>query len=104
MNYKETINEQTYMYLLWELEEGRLKTKLLVPLFQFLINEGHVWNLQNFHAAYEVELIEEGMCVFGESSVRSAYGGYYPSRFEIEFNEPGSIEYQRKRGYDLIRI
>lgn len=104
MNYKETINEQTYMYLLWDFEEGRLETKLLVPLFQFLINEGHVWNLQNFYGAFAMELIEEGKCVFGESSIRSAYRGYYPSRYEIEADEPGSLQYQRKRGYDLIRI
>ena len=60
MNYKETINEKTFMHLLWEFEEGRLETKLLVPLFQFLINEGHVWNLQNFYGALAMELIEEG--------------------------------------------
>tara|TARA_Y100001978_G_C23678823_1_gene427910 strand:- start:674 stop:988 length:315 start_codon:yes stop_codon:yes gene_type:complete len=104
VNYKEVINEKTFMNLLWKLEAGKLEVNLLVPLFQFLINEGHVWNLQNFHARYAMELIEEGWCVFGKRSVRSAYGGYYPSRFEIEADEPGSLQYQRKRGYDLIRI
>ena len=104
MNYKETINEQTFMPLIWELEEGRLEKKLLVSLFQFLINEGHVWNLQNFYGAFAMELIEEGICVFGLIPIRSAYGGHFPSRFEIEADEPGSLQYQRKRGYDLIRI
>ena len=104
MNYKQIINDQTFMSLIWKYEEGRLEKKLLIPLFQYLINEGHVWNLQNFHAAYAIELIEEGVCVFGKSSVRSAYGGFYPSRFEIDADKPGSLEYQIKRGYDLIQI
>jgi len=51
-----------------------------------------------------MELIEEGICVFGLIPIRSAYGGHFPSRFEIEADEPGSLQYQRKRGYDLIRI
>ena len=92
------------MNLLCKLEAGRLESELLAPLFQFLINRGHVWNLQNFHAAFAVSLIEEGVCVYGTKSIRSAYGGYFPSRFEIKEDEPGSLKYQSLRGYELILV
>lgn len=104
MKYSKIINDSTYMSLLWKYEEGKLPSILFAPLFQFLINKGHVWNLQGFHGALAMDLIEEGICVFGVIPIRSVYGGYFPSRFQIEADAPGSLEYQRKQGYDLIRI
>ena len=100
---KTLINEQTWCHYLCKLEYGFLEEHLIGPLYQFMVNSGHVWNFQGFHRREAEYLIEEGIIVFGEKSFKNAYGYSFPSRYEVGDN-PGSLEYQKKQGYKYINI
>lgn len=85
-------------------ESGHLNLELVAPLFQFLTNQNIVWQIQGTHGSTAAALIDEGIIVFGEEPFRNAYGMAYPSRYELKEDEPGSLGYQKRRGYKLIKI
>ena len=90
------INENNWFPLLTMFEYGNLDLEMEAPLFQYLIDTGKVWNLQGHHGNHAVELIQDGICIFGEKPFKSAYGGVYPSRYELPQGVAGTIEYQKE--------
>ena len=95
-NKDQMINENNWFPLLTMFECGNLDIEMEAPLFQYLIDTGHVWNLQGYHQNFTIELIQDGICIFGEKSFKSAYGGVYPSRYELPQGAAGTIEYQKE--------
>jgi len=104
MKLNKIINKSTWFELLFMFESGHLNHELVAPLFQFLTNQNIVWQIQGTHGSTAAALIDEGMIVFGEEPFRNGYGMVYPSRYELTEDEPGSLGYQKRRGYKLIRI
>ena len=90
------INEDNWFGLITMFESGVLEVSLIQPLFQFIINTGHVWNLQGYHQSFAIELIQDGVCIFGEQRFTSAYGGIFPSRYDLPPGVAGTIEYQEE--------
>ena len=104
MQLNKIINKKTWFDLLCFYESGRLNVEFVAPLFQFLLDHNIVWQIQGYHGATAIDLIEEGVCVYGEEPFRNAYGMTFPSRHELHAEEPGTVEYQKNRGYNLIVI
>lgn len=102
---KTLINEQTWYHYLCKFECGFLEEHLIGPLYQFMVNSGHVWTLQGFHIRVAEDLIEEGIIVLGEKPFGNEYMKFcfIPSRYEVG-NNPGSLEYQKKQGYKYINV
>jgi hypothetical protein len=98
------MKKEEWFYLLCLYEQGELQEELVIPLFQYLINSGHVWNLQGYHTSMAEMFIDEGCCVFGEESFKSAYGMYYPSRFGLIEGAVGTLSYQSFRGYKYVEL
>jgi hypothetical protein len=85
-------------------ETGQLNPEFVAPLFQFLINKNTIWQMQGSLCSTAICLIEDGVCVYSENSFRNQYGMDFPSRYEVKDHNPGSIEFQKKKGYQLILI
>ena len=78
-------------------EEGRLdRREAINALFQQLIDTGDAWHLQGWVGATAMDLIQCGECLLGPISVKDYWGGHVPSRYEVDDDRPGSIEYQRR--------
>mgnify|MGYP000683989188 CR=1 FL=1 len=90
-NNNQMINENNWFPLLTMFEYGNLDIEMVAPLFQYLIDTGHVWNLQGHHGHLAIELIQDGICIFGEKSFKSV-----PSRYDLPPGEAGTIEYQKE--------
>ena len=43
-------------------EAGSLPESDVIPLFQYLIDEGHAWRLQGFYGRIAHQLIDHGIC------------------------------------------
>lgn len=82
----------------WEVEG--LNTQDTIKLFQYLINEGHAWNLQGIYGRTAEELIEAGYCTlsYKETTGRYIWGNpKIPTKFERKINAPGTDAYVQKR-------
>ena len=49
-----------------------------------------------------MSLIESGVCALGRSGHRDYWGGYVPSRSEVEPGTTGSVEYVEAHGNIVI--
>lgn len=79
------------------LEEGLLGEAETVVLFQRLIDEGLVWKMPGSYGRMAMGLIEQGLCMLGQTGCRDYYGNHVPSRFEVKAGTKGSPEYCRKK-------
>ena len=61
--------------------------------FQALINSGDAWRLEGSVGREAMSLIEQGLCMLGETSHTDFYGNYVPSRTEVKAGTKGSPEY-----------
>jgi hypothetical protein len=68
-----------------------------IDCYQELINSGDAWRLEGHVGRTAMSLIEEGLCILGESDHRDYYGNHVPSRDQVEPGTKGSIEYARER-------
>lgn len=68
-----------------------------VECYQALIDSGDAWKLEGHVGRTAMALIESGQCVLGEEGHRDYYGGYVPSRTEVEPGSKGSVEYAEER-------
>jgi len=71
-------------------------TKTEIRECQKLINNGNAWRLEGSVGRYAMDMIENGYCMLGLKGQRNAYGGYVPSRFEVEKGTKGSRDYMKK--------
>jgi len=69
----------------------------LVVLYQELVNNGQAWMLEGSVGRTAYDLIEQGVIMLGEVGRRDYYGGYVPSRYEVEPGTKGSAEYCAER-------
>lgn len=60
---------------------------------QDMINSGIAWQLEGSYGRAAMAAIETGECVLGHEGHSDAYGGYVPSRYEVEPGTKGSPEY-----------
>jgi hypothetical protein len=72
----------------------------MVVLYQHLIDTGQAWQLEGHVGRTAMGLIEAGVCMLGETGHRDYYGGYVPSRHEVEAGTKGSPEYVAARKED----
>ena len=104
MNLKQIINDDSWFNMLCLYETGQLNPEFVAPLFQFLINKNIIWQMQGNLCSTAICLIEDGVCVYSESSFRNQYGMEFPSRYEVQDNDPGSLTFQKNKGFNLISI
>jgi len=78
-------------------ESGDLSDEMTIKLFQHMINDGHVWNLQGFYGRTAMDLIDSGLCTFGEEPRNGYWGQTFPSKYDLDFMEAGTDEYVSKR-------
>jgi len=89
-------NENWFEYTMkWE--SGELCCEDEVKFFQFLINEGHAWRLQGFYGRRAMDMIEWGMCTWGEEPQKGYWGQTFPSKTQVKPMDPGSDEFVAKR-------
>ena len=68
-------------------ESGELSDEDVIKFFQYLINEGHAWNLQGFYGRTAEELIEGGFCTLShkETFGHPIWGKQrIPTKFELK--------------------
>ena len=70
---------------------------------QGLIDSGAAWKLEGSVGRAAMEAIEEGYCILGPEGHRDAYGGYVPSRDEVQPGTPGSVEYRDRKVAELAK-
>jgi len=64
----------------------------VIETYQALINNGMAWQLEGHVGRTAMALIQDGVCMLGETSHTDYYGNYIPSRDEVP-GKPGSPEY-----------
>lgn len=74
-----------------EFHEAEVKDE--AKQMQKLINSGAAWRLEGSVGRRAMQLIEEGLCILGPKGVRDYYGGYVPSRYEVQSGTKGSVAY-----------
>ena len=79
------------------LEKGLLGEAETVALFQRLIDEGIVWKLPGRYGRTAMDLIEQGLCMLGQTGCQDYWGNYVPSCCEVKPGTKGSPEYCRKK-------
>jgi hypothetical protein len=82
----------------WEM--GFLNSEDTIKLFQYLIDEGHVWNLQGFYGRMAEDFIEAGFCTLSYKKTKGHYiwgNPDLPTKFELRLNAPGTDAYVQKR-------
>jgi len=67
-----------------------------VSELQALIDSGMAWMLEGSVGRAAMDAIKAGVCVLGEVGHRDYWGGYVPSRFEVEPGTVGSVEYAQR--------
>jgi hypothetical protein len=101
--FKEIIelNEDNWREYCIKCEDGYLLNKDdIIELFQYLINEGYAWNLQDFYKRKAEELIKEGYCTLSYNNTTGHYiwgNVKIPSKYNLKPNAPGTDEYVQKR-------
>jgi hypothetical protein len=60
---------------------------------QGLIDSGLAWQLEGSVGRAAHAAIMNGACMLGETGHRDYWGGYVPSRYEVQPGTPGSPEY-----------
>ena len=65
--------------------------------YQELINNGDAWRLEGHVGRTAMRLIEDGLCILGETDHRDYYGNHVPSRTQVEPGTKGSLEYAKAR-------
>jgi hypothetical protein len=68
-----------------------------IEVYQDLVNTGQAWQLEGHVGRTAMSLIEAGLITLGEEGHRDHYGGYVPSRHEVEPGTIGSAEYVTAR-------
>lgn len=94
------IDEKNWLEHCFRWETEALNFEDTIKIFQYLINEGHAWNLQEFYRRTAEELIKEGYCTFSKNTVVGNFiwgNTEIPTKYEIKKNAPGTDEYVKKR-------
>lgn len=91
------INEENLGEKLSHFESGLLNEEEVIELFQYLINKGYAWNLQEFYASIAISLIESGYCTFGENRTKGYWGQTIPSKYDLKPNTMGTDGFVQKR-------
>jgi hypothetical protein len=74
----------------------------VVRAYQFLINTGQAWQLEGHVGRTAMNLIEEGVCALGPSSVSDYYGNTLPGRLDVEPGTMGSVEFVNAKGNEVM--
>ena len=75
------------------LYDGDTTEEEMVAGYQRLIDSGAAWRLEGSVGRIAMALIEQGLCMLGETGHRDYWGNYIPSRYEVEPGTKGSPEY-----------
>ena len=59
---------------------------------QFLINSGHVWQMEGAMGRSAIDLIKSGACMLPESAHRDYYGNKIPARTELKEGTQGTLQ------------
>jgi len=81
-------------------KNGSLNDIDTIKLFQYLINEGHAWDLQGFYGRTADELIKAGYCTLSYKETKGHYiwgNPTIPSKNQLKPNAPGTDAYVQKR-------
>ena len=68
-------------------------SKAEVKEAQKLIDSGDAWRLEGSVGRWCMDLIKSGYCMLGKVGHKNYYGGYVPSRFEVEAGTKGSVQF-----------
>lgn len=71
-----------------------------VKLFQYLIDDGCVWNLEGFYRRTAEDFIRGGYCTLSYKETIGCYmwgSPKLPKKFDLEPGLPGTDEYVQKR-------
>jgi len=94
------IDKDNWFDYCFQWEMGDLSQEDCIKLFQYLIDEGHAWNLQGFYGRTADELIEAGYCTlsYKETTGHMIWGNpKIPTKFDLKPNKPGTDAYVQKR-------
>lgn len=94
------INVENWHDYIFKWENGSLNDVDTIKLFQYLIDEGHVWNLQGFYGRTADELIQAGYCTLSYKETKGHYiwgSPTIPSKHQLKPNAPGTDAYVQKR-------
>jgi len=94
------INVGNWHEYIFKWENGSLNDVDTIKLFQYLIDEGHAWNLQGFYGRTADELIEAGYCTLSYKETKGHYiwgNPMIPSKHQLKPNAPGTDAYVQKR-------
>ena len=96
----DVVNDDNWLLYITKWEEGELGFQDTVKFFQYLIDEGHAWNLQGFYGRTAEELIESGYCTLSYKETTGHYiwgSPKIPTKYDLKPNAPGTDEYVQKR-------
>lgn len=96
----EEINKDNWYEYSFKWETNGLNHKDTIKLFQYLIDEGHAWNLQKSYKRTAEELIEAGYCTlsYKETDGHCIWGNIkIPAKHDLKPNAPGTDAYVQKR-------
>ena len=83
-NYQiDTSKEDDLVNLISAYEGGIQSEEDTIAMFQRLINDGTVWQLQGSYGRLAMDLLAAGLCELGEKGYRDYWGNYVPSRYEV---------------------
>ena len=88
----------TDLTALWREDASEEET---IEAYQVLVNTGQAWRLEGDIGRTAMGLIEAGLITLGEEGHRDFYGGYVPSKHEVEPGTKGSDEYALARQGEL---
>ena len=94
------INTDNWHDYIFKWENGSLNREDTVKIFQYLIDEGHAWNLQDFYKRTADALIEAGYCTLSYKETTGHYiwgNPTIPSKSQLRPNAPGTEAYVQKR-------
>jgi hypothetical protein len=95
----ETVERNNWNSYLEYFEIGNLQENDITNLFQYLINEGVVWNLKSDYRRIAEDLIENGKCTLSNKETVGSFlwgNPKLPSKFDLQKGAVGTDEYVKK--------
>ena len=92
-----TLSPEILAAYLAEYEADRLSENDEDRLFQHLLDTGLVWRLPGRYGRAAMARMKAGRCALGPNSYLDAYGGFVPSRDQVDAGSLGSVGALKRR-------